>query len=83
MGQRDRASFDEMMDGALEMLYAWAEAHPLEDDPSNIIEDIVVTVAEDSDFSVDPENIRSGLWEEWGVIEGDRELMNEFEDDLD
>ena len=43
MGQRDRASFDEMMDGALEMLYAWAEAHPLEDDPSNIIEDIVVT----------------------------------------
>jgi hypothetical protein len=83
MGQRDRASFDEMMNGALEMLYAWAEAHPCETDPKNVIEDIVVTIAEDSDFSVDPERIRAGLWEEWAVIEGDRELMNEFEDDLD
>lgn len=77
--ERERNHPGAVVGKAIEMLRAWAEHNPQEYDPTDAIDDIA------SVFSIDEslrDPIRAHLWDEWPLIEGERRLIDDFEDDL-
>ncbi|MDH3217014.1 MAG: hypothetical protein OEN01_12110 [Candidatus Krumholzibacteria bacterium] len=81
---------DSAIDKALEVLREWADDDPLRDDPSAIIEKTSQSLAAKlrvsgtGDAARDVRKMIAGaMWEEWDVIEDERELLTDFEDDVD
>ena len=67
------------IDRAIDMLWAWAQNNPEEYDPTNAIDDIASVATIDEPVR---NPIRVRLWNEWTLIEGERRLIDDFEDDL-
>jgi hypothetical protein len=70
---------------AFDALRRWAEVNPDEYDPADAIDNIIRAITQNAD-PTDPtiaEKLSDALWDEWLVIEGEREMISEMEDDLD
>lgn len=82
MSDRARARvLRKLIERAVLLLDDWAEENPDDDDPSETIETIAASSIPDDDPAMIA-MLEEELWTKWAVIETEREMRNEMEDDL-